>query len=47
MSDPQPGGEIRPVPLAEALSERYMSYAMSTITARSLPDVRDLSLIHI
>ena len=41
MSDPQSGGEIRPVPLAEALSERYMSYAMSTITARSLPDVRD------
>jgi topoisomerase-4 subunit A len=41
MSDPQSGGEIRPVKLAEALSERYMSYAMSTITARSLPDVRD------
>lgn len=41
MSEPQSGGEIRPVPLAEALAERYMSYAMSTITARSLPDVRD------
>ena len=41
MSDPQIGGEIRPVPLAEALAERYMSYAMSTITSRSLPDVRD------
>ncbi len=41
MSDPQIGGDIRPVPLADALAERYMSYAMSTITARSLPDVRD------
>jgi topoisomerase-4 subunit A len=37
-----PGGEdIRDVPLAEALSERYLSYALSTIMARSLPDVRD------
>ncbi|MBX6323896.1 MAG: DNA topoisomerase IV subunit A, partial [Rhodospirillaceae bacterium] len=26
---------------AEALSERYLSYALSTIMARSLPDVRD------
>ncbi len=29
------------VPLKTALSERYLSYALSTITARSLPDVRD------
>jgi len=28
-------------PLADALSERYLSYALSTIMARSLPDVRD------
>ncbi|MCZ6860030.1 MAG: DNA topoisomerase IV subunit A [Alphaproteobacteria bacterium] len=28
-------------PLAEALSERYLAYALSTIMARSLPDVRD------
>jgi topoisomerase-4 subunit A len=41
MPEPKSGGEIRSIPLAEALSERYMSYAMSTITARSLPDVRD------
>ena len=41
MSDIEISGEIRPVPLAEALAERYMSYAMSTITSRSLPDVRD------
>jgi topoisomerase IV subunit A len=28
-------------PLSEALGERYLSYALSTIMARSLPDVRD------
>jgi len=33
--------EIRPVSFADALSERYLAYAMSTITSRSLPDVRD------
>jgi topoisomerase-4 subunit A len=33
--------EIQPVPLSEALGERYLSYALSTIMARSLPDVRD------
>ena len=32
---------IRPVELKDALSERYLAYALSTITARSLPDVRD------
>ncbi len=32
---------IQPTPLAEALSERYLSYALSTIMSRSLPDVRD------
>ncbi len=31
----------RDVALHEALSERYLAYALSTITARSLPDVRD------
>ena len=34
-------GETRPVALADALQERYLSYALSTIMARSLPDVRD------
>ncbi|MEC8876870.1 MAG: DNA gyrase subunit A, partial [Pseudomonadota bacterium] len=29
------------ITLAEALGERYLSYALSTITSRSLPDVRD------
>jgi len=38
---PIPTGEIRPTPLAEALGERYLAYAMSTIVSRSLPDVRD------
>ncbi|MES2729733.1 MAG: DNA topoisomerase IV subunit A [Pseudomonadota bacterium] len=28
-------------PLAALLSERYLAYALSTITSRSLPDVRD------
>jgi topoisomerase-4 subunit A len=32
---------IQPVPFTDALSERYLAYALSTITARSLPDVRD------
>src|ERR1700730_14442558 len=34
-------GEIRNVDFAEALGERYLSYALSTIMSRSLPDVRD------
>lgn len=38
---PEPPAEIVEQPLAQALSERYLSYALSTITARSLPDVRD------
>lgn len=33
--------DIRDTGLAEALSERYLAYAMSTIMSRSLPDVRD------
>ena len=35
------GGAIRETRLGDALSERYLAYAMSTIMARSLPDVRD------
>jgi topoisomerase-4 subunit A len=34
-------GEIRDTELYDALGERYLSYALSTIMARSLPDVRD------
>ncbi len=32
---------VRPIALRDALRERYLAYALSTITARSLPDVRD------
>lgn len=38
---PSPTLDILEKPLSEALSERYLAYALSTITARSLPDVRD------
>lgn len=38
---PLNGGLIESVPLADALGERYLAYALSTITSRSLPDVRD------
>ncbi|MGE5504134.1 MAG: DNA topoisomerase IV subunit A [Actinomycetota bacterium] len=41
MTNPVAAGEIRETPLAEALGERYLAYAMSTIVSRSLPDVRD------
>ena len=34
-------GEIRNVDFADVLGERYLSYALSTIMSRSLPDVRD------
>src|SRR5512138_2635628 len=36
-----PLAAVKPVQFGEALSERYLSYALSTIMARSLPDVRD------
>jgi topoisomerase-4 subunit A len=32
---------IEPVSFTEALGERYLAYALSTIMSRSLPDVRD------
>jgi len=41
MSTTPPAEDIRQAPLAEALSERYLAYALSTIVSRSLPDVRD------
>ncbi len=37
----EPIHNITDVPLGDALSERYLSYALSTIMSRSLPDVRD------
>src|ERR671919_1044788 len=33
--------QVVEAPFDEALSQRYLVYALSTITARSLPDVRD------
>ncbi|CAA7623656.1 DNA topoisomerase 4 subunit A [Candidatus Terasakiella magnetica] len=41
MTKPAATGEIRDTPFGEALGERYLAYAMSTIVSRSLPDVRD------
>ncbi len=38
---PPDGGRIIDEPLADALSRRYLAYALSTITSRALPDVRD------
>jgi topoisomerase-4 subunit A len=40
MADPDHSSVIE-TPFEAALSERYLVYALSTITARSLPDVRD------
>jgi topoisomerase-4 subunit A len=41
MSKTAAAGEIRDVDFADELGQRYLSYALSTIMARSLPDVRD------
>src|SRR6185436_1678635 len=38
---PDSSGPIEPVNLREALEERYLAYALSTIMHRALPDVRD------
>ena len=35
------GGEPEPVALHEAAQTRYLNYALSVITSRALPDVRD------
>jgi DNA gyrase subunit A len=35
------GGSIENVPLHEAAQSRYLNYALSVITSRALPDVRD------
>jgi len=41
MTPPPDGADIIESPLKDALGERYLAYAMSTIMSRSLPDVRD------
>ncbi|QGN53299.1 DNA topoisomerase IV subunit A [Novosphingobium sp. Gsoil 351] len=40
-TSPDPFDAIVDAPFDSALSERYLVYALSTITARSLPDLRD------
>ncbi|HEY3951311.1 DNA topoisomerase IV subunit A [Phenylobacterium sp.] len=40
-SGPGPDDRIIDEPFAEALSRRYLAYALSVITDRALPDVRD------
>ncbi len=41
MVDGKKIGNIKSQQLKDAISERYLAYAMSTIVSRSLPDVRD------
>lgn len=41
LTPPPEGGRIIDEPLETALSRRYLAYALSTITNRALPDVRD------
>ncbi len=41
MLDDDLAGKIEQTTLTDALSERYLAYALSTIMSRSLPDVRD------
>jgi topoisomerase-4 subunit A len=38
---PAPPSEVHEIPLREALEERYLAYALSTIMHRALPDARD------
>jgi topoisomerase IV subunit A len=38
---PPRDGEIEEIALRDALEERYLQYALSTITGRALPDARD------
>ena len=39
--------QIHDVDLKKTMETSYIDYAMSVIAQRALPDVRDLSLIHI
>ncbi|MBF0169474.1 MAG: DNA topoisomerase IV subunit A [Nitrospinae bacterium] len=40
-TDDGPGGEIVPTDIQYELENRFLSYALSTIVSRALPDVRD------
>ena len=39
--------KVHEVDLEKTMKDSYIDYAMSVIASRALPDVRDLSLIHI
>ena len=41
ISNTLPGQNIRDTRLSDAISKRYLTYALSIIMSRSLPDVRD------
>src|SRR5216117_3212522 len=41
LAPPPPPPPIEPIKLRDALEERYLAYALSTIMHRALPDVRD------
>tara|TARA_Y100001970_G_scaffold45236_1_gene56739 strand:- start:41010 stop:43229 length:2220 start_codon:yes stop_codon:yes gene_type:complete len=41
MSKSKKLSKVETIALSDALGERYLAYALSTITSRSLPDVRD------
>ncbi len=41
VAPPTSGDSIEPINLREALEERYLAYALSTIMGRALPDARD------
>ena len=41
VDDPDKGEELIAEPLRRALGDRYLTYALSTIMHRALPDARD------
>jgi topoisomerase IV subunit A len=41
LNPPPGGGDVQEIALREALEERYLAYALSTIMHRALPDARD------
>jgi topoisomerase IV subunit A len=41
VAPPPTGGHTEPISLRDALEERYLAYALSTIMHRALPDARD------
>ncbi|MYB28176.1 MAG: DNA gyrase subunit A, partial [Acidimicrobiaceae bacterium] len=39
--DPVPARQVDDVPVAEEMSDSFLAYALSVITSRAIPDVRD------